>query len=158
MAGDLVTIAVFAGSFIRPVGGYMADRIGGIKLLNRIFLIAAILLALIGFLPSLYVAVTLIIAAMLVFGISNGAMFQVIPTRFPKEVGIFTGFVGAAGGFGGFFLPNILGIFKEFTESYAFGFWWIGGTFFIALMMILWLINSWKKEDEKRNTPNLKSV
>ena len=143
-AGDMVTIAVFAGSFVRPIGGYFADRLGGTNLLIRLFFLAAIMLGLIGFLLPIYVALPLFILAMLIFGVANGALFQVIPTRFPREVGIFTGFVGAAGGLGGFFLPNILGTFKELTGSYSFGFWWIGATYMVALLLIFWLRKSWK--------------
>lgn len=144
-AGDFVTITVFAGSFVRPIGGFIADRLGGMSLLIKLFLLAAVVLDLIGILPSVYVALALFVVAMVIFGIANGALFQVIPTRFPREVGIITGFVGAAGGLGGFFLPNILGTFKEITGTYAFGFWWIGTTYLVALAMLVWLKNSWKK-------------
>ena len=146
-AGDMVTIAVFAGSFVRPIGGYFADRLDGTNLLIRLFFLAAIMLGLIGFLLPLYIALPLFILAMLIFGVANGALFQVIPTRFPRQVGIFTGFVGAAGGFGGFFLPNILGTFKEFTGSYSFGFWWIGATYMVALFLIFWLRKSWENSE-----------
>lgn len=149
MAGDFVTITVFAGSFIRPIGGFLADRFGGMNLLIKLFALAAIALGLIGLLPSVYLALTLFIFAMLIFGIANGSLFQVIPVRFPREVGIFTGFVGAAGGLGGFFLPNILGIFKEITGSYSTGFWWIGATYAAALIIIIWLQNAWKKMEQK---------
>lgn len=145
-AGDFVTIIVFAGSFVRPIGGYIADKVGGMKLLIRLYLFAAILLGLIGLLPSVYIALTLFVIVMLVFGVANGALFQVIPTRFPNEVGIFTGFVGAAGGLGGFFLPNILGTFKELTGSYALGYWWIGATYVAALIILIWLNKAWSKE------------
>ncbi|PLR78075.1 MFS transporter [Bacillus sp. V3-13] len=157
-AGDIVTIIVFAGSFIRPIGGYMADRLGGINLLVILFGMSAAVLGFIGFLPSLYVMITLFIAVMLVFGIANGALFQVIPTRFPKEVGIFTGFVGAAGGLGGFFLPNILGTFKEITGSYSFGFWWIGITYAVALTVLIWLQSSWKKGEKKEQVSTINAV
>jgi len=157
-AGDFVTITVFAGSFVRPIGGYIADRLGGINLLIRLFSIAAAVLCMIGFLPSLYVTLPLFIIAMLIFGIANGAIFQVIPTRFPREVGIFTGFVGAAGGFGGFFLPNILGIFKEMTGSYALGFWWIGATYIAALVITVWLQHAWKKTSIKESATSLTAM
>jgi len=153
-----VTITVFAGSFVRPIGGYIADRLGGINLLIRLFSIAAAVLCMIGFLPSLYVTLPLFIIAMLIFGIANGAIFQVIPTRFPREVGIFTGFVGAAGGFGGFFLPNILGIFKEMTGSYALGFWWIGATYIAALVITVWLQHAWKKTSIKESATSLTAM
>ncbi len=144
-AGDYVTIAVFAGSFIRPIGGYLADKLGGVNLLVKMYALAAVVLGVIGFLPSKHVVLGLIILAMLIFGISNGSLFQDIPTRFPREVGIFTGFVGAAGGLGGFFLPMILGNFKEYTGSYSYGFWWIAATYLGALMVLIWLMKQWKK-------------
>ncbi|CAH2715810.1 Nitrate transporter [Neobacillus rhizosphaerae] len=157
-AGDFVTITVFAGSFVRPIGGYIADRLGGINLLIKLFTLAAAVLCIIGFLPSIYVTLPLFIIAMLIFGIANGAIFQVIPTRFPREVGIFTGFVGAAGGLGGFFLPNILGTFKEITGTYAFGFWWIAATYIAALIITVWLQHSWEKSNIKDSTPGLKAI
>lgn len=145
-AGDFVTLTVLAGSFVRPIGGYMADKFGGANLLNVLYLMATVLLCVIGIIPqSIYVTLTLFILLMLVFGIANGALFQVIPTRFPKEVGIFTGFVGAAGGIGGFFLPNILGIFKETTQSFSFGFWWIAITYAVAFIILIRLEKSWKQ-------------
>lgn len=158
LAGDFVTLTVFAGSFVRPIGGYIADRLGGMNLLLKLFGLAAIVLVLVGFLPSLYVALAFFIIAMLIFGVANGALFQVIPTRFPREVGLFTGFVGAAGGLGGFFLPNILGTFKGLTGSYSFGFWWIGATYLVALIMVVWLQNAWKKSEGAQPAADLKVV
>jgi NNP family nitrate/nitrite transporter-like MFS transporter len=52
----------------------------------------------------------------------NGAVFQLVPLRFQKEIGVITGIVGAAGGVGGFFLPTVLGFFKDATGSYGVGF------------------------------------
>lgn len=145
-AGDFVTLAVFVGSFIRPVGGYIADRVGGMNLLVGLFGLSAVILGIIGVLPSsVGISLFLFISLMLVFGIANGATFQVIPNRFPKEVGILTGVVGAAGGFGGFFLPNILGTFKEVTTSYSFGYWWIGLTYVVAFFVVVWLKRVWSK-------------
>ncbi len=157
-AGDLVTITVFAGSFVRPIGGYIADRLGGMNLLIKLYGLAAFVLFVVGFLPSIYMMVPLFIIAMLIFGISNGALFQVIPTKFPREVGIFTGFVGAAGGFGGFFLPNILGTYKEITGSYGLGFWWISATYVGALIIIIWLQTSWRKNPGKDHTGKLTAI
>jgi NNP family nitrate/nitrite transporter-like MFS transporter len=55
-------------------------------------------------------------------GMGNGSVFQLVPQRFPKEIGVITGLVGAAGGIGGFFLPNLLGGLKQLTGSFAGGF------------------------------------
>ncbi|GAX91400.1 nitrate/nitrite transporter [Effusibacillus lacus] len=152
-AGDFVTLVVFAGSFVRPIGGWLADRIGGMKMLIRLFLLATIVLVLVGTLPSVYVALTLLFVALMIFGLSNGALFQVVPVRFPKEVGIMTGFVGAAGGLGGFFLPNILGTLKGLTNSYSYGFWWIAATYLVALLVLIALKRSWAKESVNKGIP-----
>ncbi|MEW5323720.1 MFS transporter [Geobacillus thermoleovorans] len=134
-AGDFVTAVVFAGSFIRPIGGYIADRIGGMRLLSLLFAAGAVLLVCIGALPSLFVLFGLMVALFLCFGAANGALFQVVPTWFPKEVGLLTGIIGAAGGLGGFLLPNVLGVMKQWSGSSAYGFWMLAFVFMIAVMV-----------------------
>jgi NNP family nitrate/nitrite transporter-like MFS transporter len=108
-AGDLTTVVVLFGSFLRPIGGTLSDRIGGYRML--VFLLAGISLCLagVGTLPSVGVALVLLVFAMGMLGMGNGAVFQLVPQRFPESVGVMTGIVGAAGGLGGFLLPNILG-------------------------------------------------
>ena len=59
--------------------------------------------------------------AMGLLGMGNGSVFQLVPQRFPKEIGVLTGIVGAAGGVGGFFLPNLLGGLKQVTGSFTPG-------------------------------------
>lgn len=135
-AGDFVTLVVFAGSFVRPIGGYLADKYGGMKLLVWLFTGATVTLTIVGMLPPVYVALALLFVTLIFFGTANGALFQVIPNVFPKEVGLLTGFVGAAGGLGGFFLPNILGMFKQWTNSYSYGFWWIAATMLVAMLIM----------------------
>src|SRR5262245_54354107 len=73
-------------------------------------------------LPPLYIATALLFAGMGLLGMGNGAVFQLVPQRFPREIGVITGVVGAAGGVGGFFLPTILGGLRQLTGSYAYGF------------------------------------
>ena len=64
----------------------------------------------------------LLVAVMGLLGMGNGAVFQLVPQRFPKEIGVMTGIVGAAGGVGGFFLPTLLGGLKQVTGSFGGGF------------------------------------
>jgi NNP family nitrate/nitrite transporter-like MFS transporter len=82
----------------------------------------AICLAGIATLPSIVVAMGLLIVTMGMLGMGNGAVFQLLPQRFPTQVGLLTGLVGAAGGLGGFMLPNILGTLKGSTGSFGTGF------------------------------------
>ncbi|XIA65222.1 nitrate/nitrite transporter [Bradyrhizobium sp. TZ2] len=122
VAGYFTAAAVFAGSMIRPVGGALADRIGGIRALTIMYITAAIVLAAASFhLPQAWMALALFIAGMLALGMGNGAVFQLVPQRFRNEIGVMTGLVGMTGGVGGFYLASSLGYSKQLTGSYQFG-------------------------------------
>jgi NNP family nitrate/nitrite transporter-like MFS transporter len=121
-AGDLTALYVFAASFARPVGGYLSDRFGGIRLLLVLLGLIALLMLAVASLPALVVMIPLLVAVMAVFGMGNGAVFQLVPLRFPKDIGTVTGLVGAAGGVGGFLLPFLLGSLNDRTGTYATGF------------------------------------
>ena len=121
-AGYFTAACVFAGSLVRPLGGRMADRIGGIKTLSVMYLLAATFLFIASFgLPSAAMAVVVFVLAMLALGTGNGAVFQLVPQRFRKEIGVMTGLVGMAGGVGGFYLASSLGFSKQVTGSYQLG-------------------------------------
>ena len=95
-AGDFVTLCVAAGSFFRPVGGLIADKIGGMKALLGLFAVIGICLGAVSSLPSLPVVIALLFVGMMCLGMGNGAVFQLVPQVFHKEIGIVTGIVGAA--------------------------------------------------------------
>jgi NNP family nitrate/nitrite transporter-like MFS transporter len=121
-AGYFTAAAVFAGSLVRPVGGALADRIGGIRALSIMYIVAAAALAIASFhLPSAWMALVFFIAGMLALGMGNGSVFQLVPQRFRREIGVMTGLVGMTGGIGGFYLASSLGYSKQFTGSYQFG-------------------------------------
>jgi NNP family nitrate/nitrite transporter-like MFS transporter len=137
-AGYFATACVVSGSLLRPIGGYLADRIGGIRMLTVLYLGVAALLLSQAFLPPLYVAAGVLFLCMGLLGMGNGAVFQLVPLRFPKEIGIITGIVGAAGGVGGFFLPTVLGNCKQWTGTFAGGFaLFAGGSFACAVLLQL---------------------
>jgi NNP family nitrate/nitrite transporter-like MFS transporter len=122
VAGYFTAAAVFAGSLMRPVGGALADRIGGIRALSIMYVVAAAALVAASFhLPSAWIALALFVAGMLAFGMGNGAVFQLVPQRFRHEIGVMTGLVGMTGGIGGFYLASSLGYSKQFTGSYQLG-------------------------------------
>ncbi|WP_121611043.1 MFS transporter [Mesobacillus foraminis] len=121
-AGDFVTLCVAAGSFFRPVGGMLADKIGGIRVLSLLFLGVCLCMIGVSQLPTIFLVTALLFTGMMCLGMGNGAVFQLVPQRFQKEMGMVTGIVGAAGGIGGFFLPTLLGVLKETTGTYASGF------------------------------------
>ena len=67
-------------------------------------------------------------------GMGNGAVFQLVPQRFRKEIGVMTGLVGMAGGLGGFYLASSLGYSKQITGSYQTGLLVFAGLAIIALV------------------------
>ncbi|MDO9712638.1 nitrate/nitrite transporter [Paracraurococcus lichenis] len=122
LAGYFAAACVFAGSLVRPVGGTLADRIGGIRALSVMYATAASAIAIVSFgLPQAWMALTVFILGMLAFGMGNGAVFQLVPQRFRREIGVMTGLVGMTGGIGGFWLASSLGYSRQLTGSYQAG-------------------------------------
>ena len=121
-AGNFATLCVIAGSGIRPLGGYLADRFGGVRMLTGLYIAAGAAMLGLATLPPLSAGTVLLFLAMATLGMGNGAVFQLVPQRFPKEIGLTTGIVGAAGGVGGFLLPTVLGSLRQLTGSFGGGF------------------------------------
>jgi NNP family nitrate/nitrite transporter-like MFS transporter len=121
-SGDYTTFVILFGSFLRPVGGALADRMGGYRLLVGLLAGAGLCMAGVSTLPAAGVALAFLAIGMGLLGMGNGSVFQLLPQRFPGSVGILTGVVGAAGGLGGFLLPSLLGTLKDQTGSFGTGF------------------------------------
>ena len=121
-AGTLTAFCGLAGSIARPVGGHWADRVGGFSLLQVGFPAIGGLCVLLAWLPPLYWTFSLTVTTLLLLGFGNGVVFQVASLRYRNMMGTASGFIGAAGGFGGFFLPFWFGLFKDVTGTYASGF------------------------------------
>lgn len=145
MAGNLTALCVFAGSFCRPLGGYISDRIGGIKSLSFLYTGIAICILLISILPPLPLIVPLLLMTMLLLGMGNGAIFQLVPQRFPREIGTITGLVGTFGGFGGFLLPLALGGLKDRWDSYGVGFLLFALAGLLALSILRVVQRGWRR-------------
>lgn len=144
IAGYCTAACVFAGSLVRPMGGALADRIGGSKALMIVYVAAAIALAGVGFAPTLASALGLFVLAMLALGTGNGSVFQLVPQRFQAEIGVMTGLVGMAGGVGGFYLASSLGFAKQLTGSFAPGFLIFAGLAVAALIGIVLVKGKWR--------------
>lgn len=144
-AGYFTAACVFAGSLVRPLGGALADRIGGIRTLLAMYVLAGLFVILVSFgSDSAYVALALFILAMGSLGVGNGAVFQLVPQRFRKEIGVMTGLVGMAGGIGGFYLAASLGYIKGATGSYQLGLLIFAGLCFVALLGLSLVKNRWR--------------
>lgn len=143
-AGLFATLCVVSGSFLRPLGGYLADRFGGIRLLTGLYLAVGVLMVGMAALPPLYAATALLFLGMGLLGMGNGAVFQLVPQRFPREIGVITGVVGAAGGVGGFFLPTLLGSLKQMSGSFAGGFLAFALVGFASAAALLYVSRGWQ--------------
>ncbi|HEU4683180.1 MAG TPA: MFS transporter [Nitrospira sp.] len=125
-AGSLAALCGLFGSLIRPLGGYVADRRGGLETLYYVLpLIAGSVVAITG--PSVPLAAAMMVTAVAATGFGNGVVFQLVAEWFPKEIGLASGVVGAAGGIGGFLLPLVMGATKVFTGQYDVGLWLFAG-------------------------------
>jgi NNP family nitrate/nitrite transporter-like MFS transporter len=143
-AGTLVTLCVVAGSFIRPIGGHLADRMGGIAMLTILYVIIGIVMLDLATDPPMLWGVTLFVTVMGLFGLGNGAVFQLVPQRFSKEIGVVTGIVGAAGGVGGFFLPTLFGTVSQLTGGYGPAFVLLAGVSFSCVVVLFAVSRDWE--------------
>ncbi|HEX2986942.1 MAG TPA: nitrate/nitrite transporter [Chloroflexota bacterium] len=115
---------VVLATVIRPMGGYLADRVGGARVLSWVFTAAPVLGLVLAFEalgPNIVAVTGACLALAAAFGLGNGAVFKLVAQYFPRNTGIVTGVVGAAGGIGGFFPPLVMGAVKDLTGNYALG-------------------------------------
>jgi MFS transporter, NNP family, nitrate/nitrite transporter len=118
-AAGFALLAVLA----RPIGGVLSDRLGADRVLRWSFVATAALAAILAATYTHMVPLTIACLSLAVaFGLGTGAVFKLVASWFPGEVGTVTGVVGAAGGLGGFFPPLVMGIVKSATGGYAIGF------------------------------------
>ena len=97
---------------MRPVGGWLADRIGGAQVLSWVFGGTALFAMLLAW-PSMVPFTVGALGCAALMGLGNGAVFKLVPEHFPQQTGTVTGLVGAPGGLGGFFPPLLLGVFHD---------------------------------------------
>lgn len=131
-AGSWAALCGLAGSLARPFGGHVADRLGGLAVLRWLFPLLAALIVAAAQLPPWSWAAPLLVAALATMGFGNGVVFQVVSGRLAKQIGMASGVIGAAGGFGGFLVPLWLGLLKDHTGSYGAGFLLFGGLVVVA--------------------------
>ncbi len=112
---------VLLATAMRPVGGLLADRIGGRRILIWVFPVTAAM-ALLMSVPTMVAFTIGALSMAAAIGLGNGAVFKLVPEYFPQSVGAVTGLVGAAGGLGGFFPPLVLGAIRQATGTFTLGF------------------------------------
>ena len=145
VAGYFGALCIFAGAVLRPVGGAIADKLGGVKSLY-IFFGVVILLAVLNASMTLPFGIAILVLFLIManLGMANGAVFQLVPQRFGKDIGIMTGIIGAAGGFGGTALIQTLGWSKGAFDGYSAGFMIFAAVVLLALGGISIVKTRWR--------------
>ena len=126
---------VVLATLMRPVGGWLSDKIGGARVLSGVFFAIALFALLLGWRSMVPFTVGALGCAALL-GMGNGAVFQLVPRYFPAERATVTGLVGAMGGMGGFFPPLLLGFFRDHLGKI-----WPGFVLLSATAVVMWWIN-----------------
>ncbi|AMV37796.1 MFS transporter [Planctomyces sp. SH-PL62] len=139
-AGRRTAGFVVLATLARPIGGWLADRVGGRRILAWVFPATAVM-ALFLACPMMTTFTIGALGMALAIGLGNGAVFKLVPEDFPRAVGSVTGLVGAAGGLGGFFPPLVLGAIRHSTGSYTWGFVLLS-LFSAACLLVLALTGS----------------
>ncbi len=144
-AGSLTVLATMTGSLTRVLGGWFADKIGGITTLSVVFLIA--IAGLFGLMatPSLTATTLLFMLCFAALGAGNGATFQLVPLRWPVTTAVAGGMIGEIGALGGGILPNVLGYSKQHTGSFRSGWIAYAALAFAILIMMRIVARSWTK-------------
>lgn len=145
MAGYFGALCIFAGAVLRPVGGAVADKMGGIKSLY-VFYGSIVILSLLSALIDLpfWAAITIMFLIMANLGMANGSVFQLVPQRFGKDIGIMTGLIGAAGGLGGSALIKTFGWSQGAFDGYTAGFLIFAGFVMLAISGISMVKTRWR--------------
>jgi NNP family nitrate/nitrite transporter-like MFS transporter len=122
-AGQLTMLAAFMGAALRIFGGWISDHWGGIHTLSTVLVVISLSLFACGLAGGSLVATTLLL--MLCFaalGAGNGALFQLVPLRWPTTTAVAGSLIGEIGALGGGLVPNAMGLSKQYAGTYFWGF------------------------------------
>ncbi len=145
-AGQLTMLAAFMGAAVRVFGGWISDHWGGVNTLTGVLVIVTITLVLCGLATnSLPLTVLLLIICFAALGAGNGATFQLVPLRWPTTTAVAGSMIGEIGALGGGFITNALGTSKQYTDSYASGFYAFAACSAVVLVMLRFMQIRWTR-------------
>ncbi len=144
--GLATALFIVAGSLLRPVGGALADKLGGIRMLTVLYATSCLMALGIGFLiTNMWVTFVLLFILMGCLGMGNGSVFQMVPQRFRQEIGVMTGLVGAAGGVGGYYLNLSMGSLHDQFGTYGAGFFAFAAIAAVGLVVLRLAAPGWQQ-------------
>lgn len=144
-AGQLTMLAALMGSAVRVVGGWVSDRWGGITTLTGVFVIIMITMVITGFQTNVTSTTILFMFCFAALGAGNGALFQLVPLRWPTTTAVAGSMIGEIGALGGSFIPNAMGISKENTGTFLWGFVAFAALALLAFVVMLIAQRKWTK-------------
>ena len=122
-AGQLTMLAAFMGAAVRVIGGWLSDRWGGVNTLTVVLVVVAVGLTLVGLASaSLVMTTLLLIVCFAALGAGNGALFQLVPLRWPAATAVAGSMIGEIGALSGGLVPNLMGQSKQLAGTYLWGF------------------------------------
>ena len=139
--GQYTAVIIIAASILRVLGGGLADRVGGIRLLRILLVMIIALTGIAALLPaSPWVMVAILVLCFSAMGAGNGAVFQLVPLRFASTTAVAGSLIGEIGALAGGFLPNMMGLGKQYLGSFTPGF--LSGTLLATgVLVALGLVN-----------------
>ncbi len=143
-AGEMAAFCTLVGALGRPMGGALADKLGGIRALSVFYSVAAVALVGAALTTNLWICGGAFFIASGAFGMCNGSVFQLLPQRFAKDISVMTGLVGCGGGLGGFLLGMFFGTSKEYTGNYTTGIIVFAGLCVVALIGLTTVKRRWR--------------
>jgi MFS transporter, NNP family, nitrate/nitrite transporter len=121
-AGQLTMLAALMGSGIRIVGGWLSDRWGGVNTLSLVLVVVMVSVVLAGLQTTVTATTLCLMLCFAALGAGNGALFQLVPLRWPLTTAVAGSMIGELGALGGGFIPNAMGMSKQYTGTYLWGF------------------------------------
>ncbi|MGC4074487.1 MAG: MFS transporter [Nibricoccus sp.] len=143
-AGEMAAFCTLVGALGRPMGGALADKLGGIKALGVFYSVAIASLIVAALSQNLWICGAGFFVASGAFGMCNGSVFQLLPQRFAKDISVMTGLVGCGGGIGGFVLGRMFGLSKQHTGNYTVGILLFAGLCVVALIGLRLVKTRWR--------------
>ncbi len=143
-AGQLTMLAAFMGAAMRIAGGWLSDRFGGVNTLTVVLASVALGLGCCGLATGSLAATTvLLIFCFAALGAGNGAVYQLVPLRWPLTTAVAGSMIGELGALGGGLVPGTMGLARQYLGTYAWGFAVFAGLSFAMLVLLRALQASW---------------
>ena len=137
-------LAAFMGAAMRIVGGWLSDRFGGINTLTAVLLAVATALGCCALATgSLAMTTVLLIACFAALGAGNGAVYQLVPLRWPLTTAVAGSMIGELGALGGGLVPSTMGLARQYLGTYAWGFASFAACSLGTLVLLRTLQSSW---------------